>query len=742
MKHILILLLILSSIIYAKDRPKIALVLSGGGARGGAHVGVLKELEKNKVPIDLIVGTSMGSFVGGLYASGMSAKEIEDMLTQTEWTEFINTDFDRQDIPMRKKELDYIYQGKLGLGINAKNKLVLPTGVLKRELLLLKFMDETQNVEDIKNFDNLPIPYRAIATDIKNGDHVILKSGSLAEAMYASSAIPGGFQPINIDGIDLVDGGVSDNFPIQVAIDMGADVIIAVDVSENFDEHIDVNSYLVVMGQLVNIMMRKNANESITKLRENDILLTPKLDGYTGLDADKYPEIIQKGEDVAQKYTTSLKKFSVSDDEYEKYKQKHRVKPVKDSIIINEIELVNNTYLNDKSILKQLDIKVGDVLDEEKLRSDILFLYHLMIFDSIDYDIVKDGSKNKIIITLTPSWDNHGEVRASIGFEDDFDGHSSYSIKLGYTMFGINSYGAEWRTNLEIGRHEKVHTEFFQPLDPLQLFYVKPYLLYESIVDVFPIQKYTNDIIKGNVEIEYGRYGGGFAMGVHPSRDLEFEAGLARYSDDVGINLSIEELLNIPDSTYDARPLYASFKLDNLDNVNFPKKGIRATARWSKDGALGGDYNYDQLFLDIEKPFSFYSNSFTIHLKYGDTYKKDESDEVKRFYGTFTLGGLFNLSGYAPYSFNGEDMMLATLKYRYQLRDSGFFGVLDTPLYVGFSLETGDTWNYEENFKMSELHNSGSIYVAADTVLGPFFFAYGMADDGENSFYLYLGEKF
>ena len=131
------------SLLFAQERPKIALVLSGGGARGGAHVGVLKVLEENKVPIDMIIGTSMGSFVGALYAVGQSPQEIATMLETTDWEEYINSDFDRQDIPMRKKDIDYTYPGRLGIGVNADNKLVLPTGVLKRELLLLKFMELT-----------------------------------------------------------------------------------------------------------------------------------------------------------------------------------------------------------------------------------------------------------------------------------------------------------------------------------------------------------------------------------------------------------------------------------------------------------------------------------------------------------------------------------------------------------------------------------------------------------------------
>jgi len=293
-----LLLLITLNFLTASNRPTIALVLSGGGARGGAHVGVLKVLEKKQIPIDFIVGTSMGAFVGGLYASGKSPEEIEKMLVSTKWKDYIRTDFNRDDVPIREKEKEY-----------------------------QKYMEETRHVKNIKDFDKFPILFRAVATNIKNGERVILKSGSLAKAIYASTAIPGGFQPINIDGVDLVDGGISDNIPIGVAKELGADIIIAVDVSENFDKNLDVSSYVTVMGQLVNILTRKNANESIKTLTKDDILITPNLKKFSNLDADKYKEIIKAGVDITEKiYDTKLKKLSLSDKEYKFYASKHRYK--------------------------------------------------------------------------------------------------------------------------------------------------------------------------------------------------------------------------------------------------------------------------------------------------------------------------------------------------------------------------------------------------------------------------------
>ena len=727
MKYILLLFLTFAPL-FAQERPKIALVLSGGGARGGAHVGVLKVLEKNHIPIDMIVGTSMGSFVGGLYASGKSPQEIEKMLVSTDWKQYIRTDFDRQDIPMRKKNLDYQYQGKLGVGINADNKLVLPTGVLKRQPMLLKFMQLTQNAQAVKDFDHLSIPFRAVATNIKNGEAVVLKDGSLAKAIYASSSIPGGFQPININGLDLVDGGVSDNIPIQVARDMGADIIIAVDVSENFDKKLNVNSYFVVMGQLVSILMRKNANQSIKTLSSKDILITPDLKNYSGLDVDKYSSIIQKGVEAAQKKESALRRLALHDNEYHEYKKLYREKSIYQQLIIHDIEIINDTYISNDSIRKRVHQKIGTQLDEEILRADLLHLYNMMIFDSVDYKLVQKDDKNILQIHVHPSWDNHGEVRFALGLEDDFQGHSTYSLKVGYTMFGLTEYGGEWKSDLEIGRYERVYSELFLPLDSMQRYYLRPSLKYESVTDLFP----TDNI--GNQEVLSSRYGISLAVGTHVSRNYEFELGLSRFQDRVKIGAT-----NF-DKSYTAYPLYARANIDNLDNVNFPKVGIKSELKWIKEmKELGSDYSYEQIYVDIEKPFYFYSNNVTLFTKYGNTYK---DDNLERLAGTFTLGGLFNLSGYAPYSFYGHNVFFGVLKYTYQLKDGGFFGSLNAPLYAGFSLESGQTWDNSESVSLHSMKQSATVYVAADTFFGPLYLAYGMAESGNASFYLYLGEKF
>ena len=725
--RILLTFFLLLNFLYAAERPKIALVLSGGGARGGAHVGVLKVLEKKQIPIDLIIGTSMGAFVGGLYASGKSPEYIENMLVNTDWKKYIRTNFEREHMPMRSKEKEYKYQSRVSVGINADDEMVLPTGVLNRQPMLLKYMEETQAVKDIDDFDNLPIPFRAVATNIKNGDRVVLGSGSLAKAIYASTAIPGGFQPITIDGLVLVDGGVSDNIPISVAKEMGADIIIAVDVSEDFDEDISVSSYLTIVEQLMNIMMRKNANKSIATLGKQDILITPNLKGFGGLDADKYAAIIKTGVEVTLKdYDKKLKSLSLNDIDYLAYRDEHKQKVIY-NVKIDSIEIDNPTYINNDVILSRINQQTGHELNEDTLRADIIDIYGLGIFDNIDYKVVEKDGKNVLKLTTTPSWNNHGEINFSFGFEDDFDGHSAYSIRTGYTMFGINSYGGEWRNDIDIGRNQLLSTEFFQPLDPEQHLYLKTSLKYYERDEYLPLNS-------GTVSLNTQRYGASLEVGTHMLESMELELGISRYSDRIRI-----EVGNIEDD-YDSVPIHASMLYDTLDNLNFPNTGVKTFVVWRKEmEEMGSSYDFEQVFMDIEKPITMGNHNLTAYMKYGSTYKQDG---IKSLASNFTLGGLFNLSGYVPYSLNAENMLLGVMKYRYRINDGGFFGSLAGRMYAGVSAEIGGTWGTGDSVSYDIMEQSGSVYFAADTILGPFYIAYGYANKENNAIYLYLGERF
>ena len=427
--------------------------------------------------------------------------------------------------------------------------------------------------------------------------------------------------------------------------------------------------------------------------------------------------------------------MSLKKEEYALYKKEHKLQELTSSEVIDEIVINNPTYISDDVIADKLSVKVGDAYDGEILREDILHIYNMGVFDEIKHTIVQKNGKNILEITTTPSWDNHGEIRFALGLEDDFDGHSAYSLKFGYTMFGLNKYGGEWKNDFEIGRRKKAYTEFFQPLNSTQNFYFKSSLSYEKLNELLPVSTLVNTQNQGLIEVEAQRYGTTVAFGTHMFRGYELEVGASVFQDSTRI-----ELLNGAIADNNARPIYASLKIDNLDNLNFPTTGSKLDVTWTKEiENLGSDYDYEQVSLDLEKPFNYKAHNITTYLKYGTTYKQDKQMSIA---GSFNLGGLFNLSGYVPYSLVNENVFLGVLKYRYQLKSGGFFGSLNAPLYAGFSAEIGNTWGYGDSVSYDMMHKSGTVYIAADTILGPIYFAYGFSDSKNRATYLYLGEKF
>ena len=314
-------LLLSSSISFAANRPTVGLVLSGGGARGGAHVGVLKYLEERHIPVDYIVGTSMGSFMGGLYAAGYTPREMAEFLITTKWENYITTKKPREKIPFRRKTLEAEFPGNVKVGIDGDNNVALPTGVFEKQMMLELLRKKFKHVLAIKDFTKLPIPYTAVATDLATGESVPLAKGEISKSIYASICVPGGFEPIEIDGKILVDGGISQNLPLETMRKLfHPDYIIVVDISTPFDKTRKFNSYEEIMSQQLDILTRKNVEDTIKKMRSNEFLITPKLEGYSFLDADKYKEIIDIGYKAAKESEEKIAFLSVKDDDYTLYK--------------------------------------------------------------------------------------------------------------------------------------------------------------------------------------------------------------------------------------------------------------------------------------------------------------------------------------------------------------------------------------------------------------------------------------
>jgi len=282
------------------DRPCVALVLGGGGARGSAHIGVLKALEERDIPIDIIVGTSIGSFVGGLYASGKSAEEIEELFVTADWNSGYRDDLSRSQIPNRRKRQLDSFPIHLDLGLDSTG-IKLPKGFIRGQGMKALVDNMLGTYLEFDSFDQLPIPFRAVAADAETGEEVVLSEGDLATAMQISMSLPGVLRPIERDGRMLVDGGIANNVPVSVAKSLGAEIIIAVDIGSPGATQDDLQSGVTILRQLTSFLTRNNVAYQISLLSERDVLVHPQMDGIGLLSFDKTLEAETAGYTAANK---------------------------------------------------------------------------------------------------------------------------------------------------------------------------------------------------------------------------------------------------------------------------------------------------------------------------------------------------------------------------------------------------------------------------------------------------------
>ncbi len=381
-------------------RPKIGLVLSGGGARGAAHVGVLKVLEELRVPVDVIVGTSMGSIVGASYASGNSVAEMErDIATITTANLFTDRP-PRADLPMRRKADDehpYIIPE---LGVTGDG-IVLPKGIITGvsvEAQLRKLVKFTT----VRSFDQLSIPFRAIATDLGTGEMVVLKDGSLITAMRASMSVPGGMAPVAVGNRQLVDGGLVRNLPVDVARSMGAEIIIAVNLGTPLMRPEQITSVLSVTGQMINILTEQNVRRSLAELTPRDILIEPELGDFSAGDFDNLTKTVPIGEAGARKVADRLRALSLPPEQYAALRARQGPASTDAMItVVDEIRVEGTQRINPQVVLQSMQTEVGKPIDRDTIDLDLRRIYGRGDFENVGYTVEEVDGKRILTVKVT-----------------------------------------------------------------------------------------------------------------------------------------------------------------------------------------------------------------------------------------------------------------------------------------------------------------------------------------------------
>lgn len=706
----------------ATPRPRIGLVLGGGGARGGAHVGVLKVLEELRIPVDYIAGTSMGSIVGGLYASGLNAQDIEREMLAMDWQNLFRDEPSRADRSFRRKSDDYSYAFKVKPGFN-DGKIAIPLAYIRGQKFDLELNRLTMPVFEVTDFDRLPIPYRAVATDIETGEAVVLAGGNLSMALRASMAVPAAFDPVQIDGRLLVDGGLSNNVPVNVARDMGAEVLIVVDVGGGLSSRKNITSALSVTGQLANYLFTLNTAQQLKTLGPRDVLIRPPLGDIGGGGFDRVPETFPIGESAARAAVDALRRYSLSPEDYARHVAS-RARPARGSPIVDFVRIDNHSRVGDAVIVERISAKPGQPLDLERLERDIGQIYGLEIFESVRYEVVREDGKTGLLISATEKHWGPGYLQFGLATSNNMKGESTFKLGAQYLRTEINELNGEWRLGGQVGDEPGLFTELYQPLDPLSRYFATGKVGYgrtnEDVFDDaghrlarFQLSRYQVELAAGR---DFGTWG-------------ESRLGYLRQSG------TAHDSIGAPAPNIDVDVGYVFLRLsdDKLNNVNFPSAGHFGLAEYraSREG-LGASTYYDQAVLQYAHAASWGRNTVIGRINGFSTMGGTAPLGART-----KLGGWMRLSGLQEDQLTGQYAGLIDLIYMRRIGDIQLFKT-----YIGASLERGNVWQDSKDVSFSNSISAGSVFLGVDTPIGPLYLTYGHASTGDNSFYIYLGPRF
>jgi NTE family protein len=746
-------------------RPRICLVLSGGGARGIAHIGVLKVLEDLKIPIDCIAGTSMGAVVGGLYASGMSAHDIDRTMRSVDWQEAFRDTPPRRDLAFRRKQDDRNFLVRLPLGLK-HGQILLPKGFIQGQKLQETLRQLTLPFSNSTDFDRLPTPFRAVATDLETGSAVLLDKGDLAIAMRASISAPGVFAPVDYQGRLLVDGGLAENLPINVARAMNADILIVSDVSFPLQGREQLDTALTISNQMLAILVRKDSDHQKSTLTPQDVLIEPNLGTATSTDFTVAERTIAQGEAAARGVVAKLAHLSVDDKIYGQYLARRAARePGLPPIEFVRVDQESKRY--EKTIMGEMQPLVGKPLNLDQVGARITELYGLGNFETLDYSLVDQprgaaspagagagagagasasasagaggsagsdaGTADETGLEVRARRKSWGPnyVRFGLNLQDDFQGNSRYNAAARFLLSEINDLGAESLTDVQIGSDPRVFSEFYQPLDAQRTWFVAPSARIEQ--RDLPIYVKDTEVAdyrdrEAEADIDFGRNLGNWG---------EIRAGFHRTNGATRVRLGDPDLV---EGNYNDGEFFFKFSYDQLDNVHFPREGETFTVQWDADRTdLGSDIVRDRVSADWLVARSMGRNALLWWTSAGTTLDGNVGPTaLPEFY---SLGGFFNLSGLAPTSLTGPNYAITRAIYFRKIGRGGE-GFFEFPAYIGASLEIGNTWDRRGDMSFGSAHKDGSIFIAFDTYLGPVYLGGGYDERGYSAVYLFLGRSF
>jgi NTE family protein len=728
----------------AQARPRICLALSGGGARGYAHLGVLKELEALHVPIDCIAGTSMGAVIGSLYASGMSADAIEHALSRLDLG---NVAFDRdarseQLESQREDDVSYPIAVPMGFG---DGHLKLSKGLVQGNQLMALLREYTGQFPGDVDFDRLPIPFRAVATDLETGERVVLRHGPLPLAVRASMAVPGLFAPVRFGSRTLIDGGAASNLPIDVAREMGADIVIAVDIGTQLKPADQLDSMAAVTSQMIRLMMSRNVVMQKATLRPTDILLEPELGLLSFTDFGAMKRGVEAGFEAAQRNAALLATLSPGETQYASW----RANLPTDARLpadtrIDRIAVSTRGRVPVKMVERALRAKPGDVYDPVRVDNDLMQFARTTDLASVNQTLT--GPPGDRVLEVEANGKSWGPnfLLFGLGLSTNFNGDGAFALQIGHRLPWLTESGLSWRNDIVLGSHDLGwRTELRQPI--FHQVYLAPYAsIRRNQVNFYadndakdrPLATFTQQEMRAGLDLgvplgNWGEIRGGIAkvrMSFQPRSSI-----LTEYSDKDGSDSMSVDSLSIASVTQTVAGI--GFRVDQLDDPVFPRHGFYFNGR-GEMGLGSGDESYDIAHARALWAASAGNVSLNAAFEAGGPIGHNNKSPTY----AFNLGGFQHLSAYAQDQFSGPYIMYGRLTALARLAKDSSGPMRE--VFAGVSLEGGNVWDRSGRFARGPWRTSVSAFLGTTTMIGPVYLGIAAAPGGIQNLYFQLGNRF
>lgn len=721
MKKLLILLFVFTTI-YShsqKERPRIGLVLSGGGAKGLAHIGVLEEIDKSGLQIDYIGGTSMGAIVGGLYAAGYKAKQIKQIVAKIDFMPLLQDEYPRNALPFFEKEFGEKHAITLPV---TKSGIQIPKAISKGQSVLNLLTYLLSPVDSIRDFSQLSIPFFCVGTNVENGEGVILEKGFLPLALRASGAFPTLLNPVDIEGKLLIDGGVANNFPVDIMKQKKVDYIIGVDVQSNLNKRKDLTSALSILNQIISYDVYREREDRLKLL---DINIKPDINDFTVVDFERGIELIQKGEEIGAKFRPVFDSLASAQ---KRKLPRTRIQVSAKPFYVSSVQVKGIQRYTPAYVKGKLKIQRGDSITYKELKTRMDFLTATENFERVDYRLLKKDDENHLVFHVTES-----KQKANLRLGAHYDLLYESAVLANFNQKGLFIKNDQFSVDAILGDNLRYNLSYFVDNGFYTSYgfrsrynHFRTNVSNASIANVHSINlsytDFTNEVF---LQTRFNRK---FAMGL--GAELK------------SIEINTETILNnnqeatFDDSVYFNAHSY--LKLDTFDDKYFPKKGFYADleGRW---------YISSSDFNNNFKPFAQISGTLGFATTIGDklnfqytndggfSFGNPNSDVFDYYLGGYNQNYINTFVRFYGYDFadlSGNSFVRSEFKLRYELFKDQHVNIL-----ANFARIDDNVFKDIDIFK-----NSLSGYAAGysvNTFIGPIELQYSWSPDTGNHFWLF-----